>query len=106
MGDGSPQTTANAATQRPKLQTKLAISPSHGTLALGQPVPLLGGVAAGLLILKSLVCWGISPTGNAGPKLKSAALEADALPIGRRGGSKQRSTAEPTLTAVAVLLQR
>ena len=39
LRDGSALTILHAATLRQKLQIKLSISPSHCTLAPGQPVP-------------------------------------------------------------------
>ena len=38
---GSVRTIARAATLRLKMQTKLAIPPSHGILTPGQPIPTL-----------------------------------------------------------------
>ena len=41
LRDGSAQTAVRAATLRQELQIRLAVSPSHGTLTPGQPVPML-----------------------------------------------------------------
>ena len=67
LRDGSAQTNLRTATLRQKLQIKLSTSPTHSILTPGRPVP------------------------------GSSALEADALPLGQRGGR---------LAAVSVAIRR
>ena len=95
LRDESAQTILRAATLRQKLQIKLSISPSHSILTPGRPVPALtllrqapGRVATGVPIFKSLV-WldsGKIPTQAGFEPGIFRSLEADALPLGQRGG--------------------
>ena len=88
LRDGSALTIVRAATLRRKFQIELAISPSHGTLTPGQPVPALtlshkapGRVATGVPVVyvTGMTDQDKVPTGKSGIESRSVALEADAL---------------------------
>ena len=59
LRDGPAHTVVRAVALRQKSKIKLAVSPSHSMLTLGQPVPVLtqapGRTFTGVQVFKSLV---------------------------------------------------
>ena len=95
LRDRSAQTIVRAATLRQKLQVKLPISPTHGVLTPGPTSPsddpLTPDAWQGSHWSTSLEVKGMTPsrtksTAKSGIEARCAAVEADALPQGRRGG--------------------